>query len=127
MATVIEVHPWSVSSDEVAAEVKESFPDHEVRTSGEFYCFVTRSPRLGATIHITYDSISVKGGFPTLRDQLILAVLVVGLGIIPPLLVYYFVFYRKMKSFEKEMAVLVRDLAEKKGVLGPAPPEGDEG
>lgn len=123
MATVIEVHPWSISSDDVAAMVNESFPGLGVRTSGEFYCFVTHSPRLGATIHIQYDRVSVKAGFPTLRDQLIFAILVVGLGIVPPLLVYFLVFHRKMKSFEKEMAACVRDGAAGKGVLGPAPPE----
>ena len=86
-------------------------------TKGEYFCQASRSKTIGTTFQIRYDTVTVKGGFPTFAGQAIFSALVVGLGIIPPFLVYFFTFHRKMKAFEQELSECIRQDAKERGIL----------
>ena len=124
MATVIPVQPWSINSEEISVLISESSPDVTCAAKGEYFCSAARSSRLGATIQIRYDTVTVKGGFPTFLGQALFSLFVVGLGVIPPLIVYYFTFHLKMKAFEKELSTCITNGAMHKGILREPQSEG---
>ncbi len=117
MAKVIAVQPWSISSGEISSIINESFPEVICTTKGEYFCALSQSSRTGATVQIRYDTVTVKGGFPGFLGQALFALFVVALGIIPPLIIYYFTFYRKFRSFEAKIAESITGACAQKGIL----------
>ena len=70
---------------------------------------VAASKNIGAVILVRKKSILVNGNFPTMGRQMVFTLLVVLLGFLIPLLVYFLVFHKKMKVVEKEVVAFLRE------------------
>jgi len=70
---------------------------------------VAKSKSIGAVILVQKKSVIVNGNFPTMAGQMIFMLLLVLLGILIPLLVYFIVFHKKMKAVEKEVVAFLKE------------------
>jgi len=70
---------------------------------------VAASKNIGAVILVRKKSIIVNGNFPTMGRQMAFTLLVVLLGFLIPLLVYFLVFHKKMKVVEKDVVAFLKE------------------
>jgi uncharacterized membrane protein (DUF106 family) len=64
---------------------------------------------IGCIVMVRKKSILVNGNFSTMKAQIIFTLLVVLLGFVIPILVYFLVFHKKMKVVEKEIAQFIKE------------------
>ncbi|SHG70316.1 hypothetical protein [Winogradskyella jejuensis] len=68
---------------------------------------VAATKTIGATVLVQKKVIIVNGNFPTMGRQVIFTILLFSLGIIPPLLVYFLFYHKKMKAVEKDVVEFI--------------------
>ncbi len=70
---------------------------------------VAASKNIGAVILVRKKSIIVNGNFPTAGRQMVFTLVLLLLGILIPLLVYFLVFHKKMKVVEKDVVAFLKE------------------
>lgn len=97
-----------------AAQLKEAVTKHfdgtyEISDRSKGVIAVAASKNIGAVIMVRKKSILVNGNFPTMGRQMVFTLLVVLLGFLIPLIVYFLVFHKKMKIVEKDIAAFLKE------------------
>jgi len=97
-----------------AAQLKEAVTKHfdgtyVISDRSKGLIAVAASKNIGAVILVRKKSIMVNGNFPSMGRQMVFTLLVVLLGFLIPLLVYFLVFHKKMKVVEKDVAAFLKE------------------
>jgi len=100
----------SITVDEVMEALKEKYSGkYQVGLRQKGVIAVTKNKTCSALVFPLKNKLIIKGGFPTLLGQMGFTIGVIALGVIPPLLVYYFFFNKKMKAMEKEVGRFLQE------------------
>ena len=96
-----------------AAQLKEAVAAHfegtyEISDRSKGVIAVAATKNIGALIVVRKKSVIVNGSFPTMGRQMAFTLIVVLLGFLIPLLVYYMVFHKKMKAVETEVVAFLK-------------------
>ncbi len=104
---IVTIEPWSFTSKELEEKLKERCPQYEYEEKTDKLLIAKKSRAIGANLLLNYDRCTITGGFPSFLGQGLFVLFVVMLGIIIPLILYYFLFKLRMNSFEKEITEIV--------------------
>ena len=105
----IKIQENSVNIDDLKLQLAEHFSSkYEVSNRSKDMLIVAQSKTIGATVMPRKKSIIVNANFPTMQGQMVFTVLLVGLGILIPLVVYFFVYHKKMKVVEKDVGEFIK-------------------
>ena len=100
----------SITIDDVMEVLKEKFGNkYQVKLRQKGIIAVAKSKTCSANVFPLKNKLIINGGFPTVLGQMGFTVSVVALGVIPPLLVYFLVFNKKMKVMEKEVGEFLKE------------------
>jgi len=94
-------------------ELKKTLTNHysdkyTVIMKGKYVVAVAKTKIIGANVIPTKNKIIITGGFPSLPIQLIFTLLFVALGVVIPLILYFLILHKKMKSIEVEVADFIQ-------------------
>ena len=94
-------------------ELKKNLTNHyrdryTVKMKGKYIIAVAKTKIVGANVIPLKDKIVITGGFPSLSVQLIFTLLFIALGVIIPMILYWFLLHKKMKEVEQEVAGFIK-------------------
>jgi hypothetical protein len=105
----IKTQENAIDIDDLQLQLVNHFSGkYEVTSRGKGMLAVAKSKTIGATVLVRKKSLIVNGNFPTMKGQMIFTVLMIALGIVIPLIVYFLVFHKKMKVVEKEVGAFIK-------------------
>jgi hypothetical protein len=90
------------TSDELIRALQQRLPQYEVWARTRSLVIVEKSAAVGATVRIGKQALDVQANFPNMAAQIVFVLLLVGLGILLPLIVYFAAFHGRQKAVEKE-------------------------
>ena len=100
----------SISEDELMSALQDEFGvKYLVKKRQKGILAVVKSKTCAALVVPRKNKIIVNGGFPTMAGQMIFTILMVGLGILIPLIIYFIFFHKKMKEIEKEVGNFLKE------------------
>lgn len=100
-------NPPSLKS--LRTDLHAQFPDYEMTVRGDKFLVVKKNSTCGVNVIIRKDKLIVNGNFPTMTGQLIFTLTFILLGIIIPLIIYFFTFHKKFKAMEKEVGTFLEN------------------
>ncbi len=98
----------SVTIERLDTELKSTFPQYQIKLKGKAQLQVQETKKAGASVVLRKRTIFVVGNFPTGWGRFLFVFCVLVLGFIITYGVYAFVFRRKMKQVEKNIARFVK-------------------
>jgi len=100
----------SITIDEAMEVLKEKYNNkYHVRYRQKDIIAVAKNKMCSALVVPLKNKLVITGGFPTLPVHIGFTLSVILLGVIPPLLVYYFYLHKKMKAMEKEVGGFLKE------------------
>jgi len=106
----LKIKEGSIDSAQLKEVVTKQFEGvYEISDRSKGLIAVAASKNIGAVIMVRKKSIIVNGNFPTAGRQMVFTLLLVLLGILIPLLVYFIVFHKKMKAVEKDVVAFLKE------------------
>ncbi|NOY46797.1 MAG: hypothetical protein GXO84_01015 [Chlorobi bacterium] len=106
----IKIKENVLTRDELKRTLSEKLNDkYNLSYRGKYMIVVAKTKIIGCTVMIHKNNILVNGNFSTMKAQIIFTLLVVLLGFVIPILVYFLVFHKKMKVVEKEVAEVLKN------------------
>jgi hypothetical protein len=106
----LKIKEGSIDAAQLKEAVTKNFEGiYKISDRSKGVIAVAASNNIGAVIFMRKKSILVNGNFPTAGRQMVFTLLVVFLGILIPLLVYFLVFHKKMKAVEKDVATFLKE------------------
>lgn len=106
----LNIHENSISIDELKNVLQDEFGmKYQVKTRQKGMLAVAKSKTISALIVVTKKKLIINGGFPSLASHIIFTLAFILLGIIVPLIIYYFVFHKKMKKIENEVGDFLKE------------------
>lgn len=105
----LKIRENSVSLDDLNSALSQHFSGkYDVIKRNNIMLGIAQSKNIGAVVIPNKKWIAVNGNFPTMERQMIFTVLIVALGIIVPLIVYFAFFHKKMKVVENEVVEFIK-------------------
>ncbi len=105
----IPIQENSVNFDDLVQKLADKFPDKTITSTAKNFAVVKVSSTAGANVFLKKKKIMVAGNFPSKGGAMLFTLLMLLLGIIIPLIVYFAVFHGKMKAIEKEVADYIQN------------------
>jgi len=106
----LKIKEGSIDANQLKEVVATRFEGtYEISTRSNGLITVAASKNIGAVIMVRKKSILVNGNFPTMGRQMVFTLLIVLLGFIIPLLIYFLVFHKKMKAVEKDVVAFLKE------------------
>ena len=100
--------------EELKVKLGQQFPQYELKMRGQQFLIVKKSATCGVNILVKKNKMIINGNFPSMGGQLIFTFTFLLLGIIIPLIIYFFTFHKKFKALEQEVGQYLEDLYGKK-------------
>jgi hypothetical protein len=75
---------------------------------GKVMLIAKKSSSVGANIIVRKSKILVGGNFPTMGGTFLFVIILVLLGFLIPLIIYFSVFHRKFKAMENEIGAYIQ-------------------
>lgn len=105
----LKIRENSISIDDLNSTLSEHFSSkYDVIKRNKVMLGVTKTKNIGAVVIPNKKWIAVNGNFPTMERQMIFTVLMVALGILIPLIVYFVFYHKKMKAVENEVGEFLK-------------------
>lgn len=105
----IKIQENAIKIDELKHKLTERFSGkYDVSARGKNMLVVAQSNTIGASVIPLRKSIAVNGNFSTMKAQIVFTILIVALGILLPLIVYFLVYHKKMKAVETDVAEFIK-------------------
>lgn len=98
----------SIKYDELKDKLSAKFPDYTFEMRGKQFLVAKKSNTAGANIIVRKGKMTVVGNFPTMSGSVIFAVVLVLLGILIPIIIYFIAFHPKMKALENEIGAYLK-------------------
>jgi hypothetical protein len=92
--------------------LQQKLPDYSCTLKGERLIIAKKNHFIAAIISVRKKYIKVSGNFPYFWESLLFALIVVGLGIIIPVILYFILLHGKMKKAEKDIFLCLKDEVE---------------
>ena len=106
----LKIKEGSIDGPQLKEAVTQHFDGtYEISERSNGLITVAANKNIGAVIMVRKKSILVNGNFPTMGRQMVFTLLVVLLGFLIPLLVYFIVFHKKMKVIEKDVVAFLKE------------------
>lgn len=106
---VLKFKENSVNISDIKNALTKKFGEKYIVTSNGKSVVVAKSKTIGAIVFVMPSKINVVGNFPKKWMSILFTFSVIGLGVLVPLLVYYLVFHKKMKTLEKEVGGFLKE------------------
>ncbi len=105
----LKIRENSISIDDLNSTLSQHFAGkYKVIKRNNVMLGVAKSKNIGAVVIPNKKWVAINGNFPTMERQMIFTVLVVALGILIPLIVYFAFYHKKMKAVETEVAEFIK-------------------
>jgi len=105
----IYIQENTINLEELKKKLTTQFSNkYTVKMKGKYVVAVAKTKIIGANVIPLKDKIVITGGFPSLPIQLIFTLLFIVLGVVIPLILYWFLLYKKMKDIEQEVANFIK-------------------
>ncbi len=98
----ILINEGSVTLATIEEKLAAQF-DYPISKRGKKMLVLKKSSSVGVQVVLRKKQLFVVGNFPTASAQVLFAVCIVLLGVIIPLLIYFFAYHKKMKAMENEV------------------------
>ncbi len=105
----IIIKPNSVKFPELMVKLSSQFTDVSFKMRGKQMMIAKQSSTTGAHIMIRKKKITVAGNFPTMGGTILFVLSMVLLGFLVPLIIYFFVYHKKMKQLEEEIGTFIAE------------------
>ena len=92
-----------ISYNDIKEKLAIRFPEYSTKMRGKSFLVLKKTNTCGANIIIHKGKITVGGNFPTMGGTIIFSLLMVLLGILIPLIIYFITFHKKFKALENEI------------------------
>ena len=89
--------------DDVQRRVAAQFPQYKVYVRYGKILVVEKSAAVGATALTGKNAFNVQAAFPNMGLQILFTLLMIGLGILIPLVLYFALLYGKQKAVQQEV------------------------
>ena len=99
----------TLTFDEIKNKLANQFNEYELKMRGQQFLVVKKNKTCGVNILVRKGKMIVNGNFPSMGAQLIFTFTFILLGIIPPLIIYYFTFHKKFKVMEQEVGGFLKN------------------
>ncbi|MFK8039209.1 MAG: hypothetical protein AB8B74_13025 [Crocinitomicaceae bacterium] len=91
------------SFEELKTKLNNQFPEYSIKMQGKQFLIVKKTSTCAVFVLVRKNKMIVNGNFPTMGGRLIFTLTFILLGIIPPLIIYFFTFHKKFKAMEEEV------------------------
>lgn len=98
----------SLTSEDIIAAIQQKNTAYNLLQIGNRLIIVKFNFLVAAVVSIKKKHISINGNFPYFYVSLIFAIVVIAIGIIIPLVLYFIFLYPKMKRAEREICEILR-------------------
>lgn len=106
----IKIKENSINAESLKQELSEKFGDkYKISNRGPKMLVVGQTNIIGATILVQKKGLIVNGNFATMGAQMIFVLVLLLLGFLIPLIIYFAAFHGKMKAVEKEVADFIKE------------------
>lgn len=107
----IPIKENSITLEQIKQALDTKFGNaYQINYKNKYVIAVAKSNLIGALVIVTKNKIIVNGGFPKSITQMIFTALIIVFALLIPLVIYYFVFHKKMKEIENEVASFLKEL-----------------
>lgn len=114
----IKIQENAINIDDLKQKLVERFSGkYDISNRDKNILVVAESKTIGALVIPLKKSIAINGNFPTMKGQMIFTILMVALGILIPLIVYFAVYHKKMKAVETEVAEFIKSYYKDKLII----------
>lgn len=97
------IEPGAITYPDLKAKLEQQFPSYSFTMRGKGILIGKKSSTAGLNILIQRKRMIVNAGFPTMGGMILFALIMVLLGVIIPMIVYFIAFHPKMRAFEQEV------------------------
>ncbi len=105
----INIQENAISVEELKKTLTNQFSNkYSVKMKGKYVVAVAKTKIIGANVMPLKDKIVIAGGFPSLAIQIIFTLSFIALGILIPVILYWFLLHKKMKEVEQEVADFIK-------------------
>ncbi len=106
----LKIKENSISRDRLMEAISAKFNGkYKVSPRKKGVIVIAKNNIIGTVILVRKKSLIINGNFSTMPAQIIYTILLVLLGILLPILVYFIFFHRKMKVVEKEVGEFIKE------------------
>lgn len=106
----INIKENGINIADLRAELQEAFSGkYEIKNRGPKMLVVAKSNIIGVTILPRKKSLIVNGNFSTMGAQMIFVLVLLLLGFLIPLIIYFAVFHKEMKAIEREVCDFIKE------------------
>lgn len=104
------IEEGSIDPIELRSELTKKFEnDYKVYKRGSHITVVAKNNIVGALVIIHKNTLVVRGNFSTMGAHITFTVLVVLLGFLIPIAIYYMTYHKKMKEVEEEVSTFIKN------------------
>jgi hypothetical protein len=96
--------------------LQQKLPDYSYSLKGKRLIIARKNHFIAAIVSVRKKYIKVTGNFPYFWESLLFAVIVVGLGIIIPIILYFILLHGKMKKTEREIGFYLEEEFKKQAI-----------
>ncbi len=94
----LNIQENSIDLEELKKTLTNHFSDkYTVKMKGKYVIAVAKTKIIGANVVPLKNKIIITGGFPSLSVHIIFTLLFIVLGVLIPLIFYWFLLHNKMK------------------------------
>ncbi|MGV6828890.1 MAG: hypothetical protein ACWA45_05785 [Flavobacteriales bacterium] len=106
----LKIQENAIDFEELKKVLKNEFGmKYQVKKRQKGIIAVAKNKTCAALVVPTKNKLIINGGFPTMVGQIIFTLLMIGLGILIPLIIYFIFFHKKMKEVEKEVSSFLKE------------------
>jgi len=106
----LKIKEGSINASQLKEVVTKQFEGtYKISNRNKDIIIVAKSKSIGALIVVRKKSVVINGNFPTMTGQMVFMLLLVLLGVLIPIIVYFIVFHKKMKAVEKEVGAFIKE------------------
>lgn len=106
----LKIKDNSIAIEDIYNSLTDEFKNkYNISYKGKYKIVIAADKVIGCTIIFTKDSMYINGSFTTITYQIIFLVLFIILGFLIPILIYFFVFHKKMKLIENEIVQFIQN------------------
>jgi len=106
----IAIKENSISPDALKEGLTKHFEGkYKVSNRSPKLLVVAQDKTIGTTILVRKGSLIVNGNFATMGSQMVFTLVLILLGILIPIIIYFAVYHKKMKAIEKEVSAFISE------------------
>lgn len=94
--------------EELKQKIEANLPQYKCKFRNKKMLVVSASSTAGVIILSGKNKATINEGFPTIGGQFLFIILLIGLGVLIPAIIYFAAFFPKQKAIRVEIAELIK-------------------